>query len=280
MLPRREAGTRPRPGAVNTQPARADLKARGQRATRPNRPPDHRKPDLADMRPLSAAARSTVSHTESAFCGLRQLSGSPSCLLSVTEVRPGGAPEGTSPSVARRTRVHTGPPLTQPLSSRPWPLRPQRTDDARREWPRFPYAPIRAGRGAWLTTSRLPAPTGPRSGADGAHDAGSCATGPGLCPFLAAGRPARNISAARRSRPPRPPAKRPTRCTRGNRTPEQITLTRARRRLTRGRLTQTPRGESRFSRSAAQRPHAGRSSGRRPASRADRTRTDARLPTG
>jgi hypothetical protein len=38
---------------------------------------------------------------DSALCSLRQLFGSISCLLSVIEVRPGGAPEGTLSSVAR-----------------------------------------------------------------------------------------------------------------------------------------------------------------------------------
>jgi hypothetical protein len=41
------------------------------------------------------------------------------------------------------------------------------------KWPCFPYAPIRARRGARPTTSRLPALTGQQPGAGGTRDAGS-----------------------------------------------------------------------------------------------------------
>jgi hypothetical protein len=119
------------------------------------------------------------------------LFGSKLCLLSVTEAPAwrctGGHVVVRGPPVS----AFSCPRLTPALSSWPWALRSQRTDDARREWPCFAYAPIRAGRSAWPATSRLPALTGPWPGADGAPDAGSCATGPGLCPWLAAGRPVR-----------------------------------------------------------------------------------------
>jgi hypothetical protein len=83
---------------------------------------------------------------------------------------------------------------------------------------------------------------------------------------------------SRRRPPGAPSAKWLTCCTCGNRTPEQVNLAHASRRSTRGPPDQTPRGESRFSRSAARRSRGARSSGRRPASRPDRTRTNVRLP--
>jgi hypothetical protein len=130
----------------------------------------------------------------------RQLFGSTLSLLSVTEVRPGGAScehvVGGGPPGVLALRV---PPEVAPGLSLVVALVAALGADRRcaARLTALPYAPIRARRGARPTASRyLRSPARARSGADGARNADSCATGPGLCPCQAAGRPVRKRSHA------------------------------------------------------------------------------------
>jgi len=106
--------------------------------------------------------------TKSAICRRQGQSGPPLCLLCVTEARPGGAspPAGHQPRPALALALLAPPADAGDLAFIvPAPLRSQRTEDARREWPPAPAcAGLRRARNGAPLRAFLRSPIRPRSG--------------------------------------------------------------------------------------------------------------------